>query len=44
MDFCYGESRVIENLSFDVPKRKIVELIGRIVLEKVQRFKVSWVL
>lgn len=29
MDSCYGESRVIENLSFDVPKGKIVGLIGR---------------
>lgn len=29
MDSYYGESRVIENLSFDVPKGKIVGLIGR---------------
>lgn len=29
MDSCYGESRVIEKLSFDVPKGKIVGLIGR---------------
>ncbi|MGN1120476.1 MAG: urea ABC transporter ATP-binding subunit UrtE [Oscillospiraceae bacterium] len=29
IDSYYGESRVIENLSFDVPKGKIVGLIGR---------------
>lgn len=29
VDSCYGESRVIENLCFDVPKGKIVGLIGR---------------
>lgn len=29
IDSCYGESRVIENLSFDVPEGKIVGLIGR---------------
>ena len=29
VDSCYGESKVIENLSFSVPKGKIVGLIGR---------------
>ncbi len=29
VDSCYGESRIITNLSFDVPKGKIVSLIGR---------------
>lgn len=29
MDSCYGESRVIEKLSLEVPKGKIIGLIGR---------------
>ena len=29
IDACYGESKVISDLSFEVPKGKIVSLIGR---------------